>query len=88
MVTPHFSAVGKHFSSESMTHPKASSSVWPGSIGSMPRLAMSSSKSFDVPQRPVFTRIVGMPSAYDNSMARIVWSIFFCRTVASGDTKP
>ena len=54
----------------------------------MPRLAISSSKSFDVPQRPVLTRIVGMPSAYASSIVWIVWSMFFFRTSASGETKP
>ena len=59
--TPHSSARGRSRSIDSITQPKPSSSVWPGRFGSIPLLAISSSKFFDVPQRPVLMRMVGMP---------------------------
>ena len=47
----------------SITQANPSSSVCPSRRGSMPLLAISSSKFPLVPQRPVLTRIVGIPSA-------------------------
>ncbi len=54
----------------------------------MPRFFMSSSKFLLVPQVPVLTRIVGMPRAYDSSMQRMVWSMFFLRMARSGERNP
>ncbi len=83
-ITPYFSAAGNNFSIASMTQGYASSSVYPGSGGSMPRLFMRSVKDFEVPHRPVFILMMGAPRFAARMMLVVVFSIFFCLFSLSG----